>query len=212
MTPYSTGRFTNVLTLCFCLILSATFYSCGEDQPSETDEIETSGDSVHVVMEVPSPEEEIESETIREDMEHLSRLDSLNIQPGTVEASIAEWIRTGDGSKTFILDQVPFDGNDDDELTAEGRNQLDAIAAMLVAYPELSLEVEGHTSKAKNAIGAQAKKAASAARALWVKTKISLRGVDGKQLSSTGYGDEQLLPGLDPEDPAQKRISVKISK
>ncbi|NNE55964.1 MAG: OmpA family protein [Flavobacteriales bacterium] len=197
------------------LFSAITFTSCGEETPSapENDQ-ETTQTDQNTEQDSNGTENDPDASDAdsREDMKPMSALDSLNLPAGSAQASIADWIENGSGSQVFILDQVPLDGGDSDELSAEGRAQLDALAAMMIAYPELKMEVQGHTAKAKNAVGAKAKKTLSGARALWVKTKISLRGVDGSQLTSSGYGDEQLLEGVDPEAAEQKRIAVMVSK
>lgn len=128
---------------------------------------------------------------------------------GSMEKELSDFIATGSGTQTFALDKIPFEGED---LSAEGKEQLDNLSQMLKDHPELQVEIQGHTAAANNAIGRTAKKTASGTRAMWVKTKLVFRGVDGKQLSTKGYADEQLLEGIDPKDDAQKRLVVALTK
>jgi len=120
-----------------------------------------------------------------------------------------DFIANGSGTQTFVLDKIPFEG---EEVSAEGAEQLDHLAAIFKANPDLRAEVQGHTSEAKNAVGRTAKKTASATRAAWVKTKLVFRGVDGKQLDAKGYADEQLLEGIAPDAEEQKRLVIALTK
>ncbi|MGB0423945.1 MAG: OmpA family protein [Flavobacteriales bacterium] len=128
---------------------------------------------------------------------------------GSMEKELSDFIATGSGTQTFALDKIPFEG---EEISAEGKEQLDHLAQMLKDHPELNAEIQGHTTAADNAIGRTGKKTASGTRAIWVKTKLVFRGVDGKQLSTKGYADEQLLEGIDPKDDAQKRLLISLTK
>lgn len=150
------------------------------------------------------------ADEIREDMEGMDSMDAdMTFAEGSAEATLADFIANGTGTTTIVLDKIPFEG---EELSAEGKEQLDHIAEILKAHPDLKCEIQGHTTKAKNAVGATTKKTASGVRALWVKTKLSLRGVEGDQLESNGYGDEQPMAGVDPEDESQKRLALVMTK
>lgn len=170
----------------------------GDEAQGMIDEIEQVVDSV--------------ADDARENMEMITSIEGVEIAPGSIEANIYDWMENGEGNQVFILDKIPLEGEESDELSPEGKAQLDALAAMLLAYPETTAEIQGHTTAAKNAVGKTAKTTASGARALWVKTKLSLRGVPGSQLNSKGYGDEQPMPDYGPEDPKQKRIAISLSK
>lgn len=143
-----------------------------------------------------------------EDMDEMESIGATYAE-GSMEADLLDFMDNGAGSKTFTLDKIPFEG---DEISAEGKAQLDAIAEMLKNHPDLTMEIQGHTRQADNAVGRTAKKTASGARAAWVKTKLVFRGVDGKQLSTKGYADEMLLPELDPKDDGQRRLTMAMTK
>jgi len=128
---------------------------------------------------------------------------------GSWEWELIEFIESEDMMKVFELDQVPFDG---EELPAEAVIQLDNLAEIHSNFPFLKIEVQAHTTAAKNELGKKTKMAASKARALWVSTKLKLRDVPKEQLSSKGMGDTELLKDLEPDDKAQRRIMAVISK
>jgi outer membrane protein OmpA-like peptidoglycan-associated protein len=153
------------------------------------------------------------SEASHEGGDDMEMMDSKGTDLGFAEGSWAwslqDFMDNGSGTKTFILDKIPFEG---EEISVEGNQQLDDLAALLKAHPDMMAEVQAHTPAADNAIGRTAKKTASTARAAWVQLKLKTRGVDGKQLSSKGYADEMLLENLDPKDEAQKRLAIVINK
>jgi len=74
------------------------------------------------------------------------------------------------------------------------------------------MEIQAHSSKAKNGASRIAKKTGTKARAVWVSTKLNLKGIESSRLSSSGMADKQLLEGIDPEDKAHKRIMAVLTK
>ncbi|MEY2924644.1 MAG: hypothetical protein RLZZ337_1192 [Bacteroidota bacterium] len=123
---------------------------------------------------------------------------------------IKTWIAEGTGLKTITLDAINWEG---EELTAEGRAQLDLIANILEANPNLKAEIQGHTAKKGNAVEDKAAKAASGLRAAWVKAKLMIgHDAAAKNLTTKGYGSERPMEGIDPTDDRQKRITIELSK
>lgn len=130
-------------------------------------------------------------------------------QPGSWEYEVLEFIESEEMTATFNLDKVPYEG---EELPAEAAIQLENLAEIASSFPYINIEIQAHTTAADNGAGRVAKKTTSKARALWVATKLSLKGVENSRLSSTGMADESLLDGFDPEDKAHKRIMAVLSK
>lgn len=133
----------------------------------------------------------------------------LGFAEGSWAAGVQDFVNSGTGSKSFTLDQIAYEG---EELSADGKKQLDDLAALLKSSGDLKAEVRCHSREAKNAVGRKTKKAATKVRALWVKEKIKARGVDGSQLSANGMADEELLDGVPGDDDAQRRITVMLTK
>jgi outer membrane protein OmpA-like peptidoglycan-associated protein len=147
-----------------------------------------------------------------ENMEAMPVIEGHTIAVGSVEADIYDFATNGSGEMVFILDKIPFGEDSEEELTEDGQAQLDVLSSLLKNNPDLKCEIQGHTAQADNAVGRTAKRTASGLRAKWVQTKLALRGVDGSQLSSKGYADDELLEELDPKADAQKRIAVKLNR
>lgn len=211
--PLRTGGFALALLAAGIFTLSA----CGDGDHDHGDladdaagHIENAADHAEEIVEEAVETVEAETDSLRNDMDEMSSLNAnLNFADGTMEKDLMSFIANGTGTKTFVLDKVPFEGED---LSAEGSEQLDHLAEIFKANPDLTAEIQGHTPEAKNAVGRTAKKTASAARAAWVKTKLVFRGVEAKQLNAKGYGDEELLEGIAPDADEQKRLVIALTK
>ncbi len=194
----------------FLIMLASCGGESNADHGTVIENAQDAGLAVEEVVENAGDAIDEAAAEVREDMESMSTLpaDMIFVE-GSVEYSIKDFIENGTGEQVFILDKIPLEG---EEVSVEGNEQLDKLAALLKANPEVMCEVQAHTPKAKNAVGAAGKKTWSKARAMWVKAKLNLRGADGDQLTAKGYGDEQLLADLDPEADEQKRIALLLKK
>jgi outer membrane protein OmpA-like peptidoglycan-associated protein len=191
----------------FFICCMITFVSCGGDAPASDPEVahgEHEGDD----MDHDHDGSDADGHD-HDDMDGMEAKTTGELAAGSAEAKIQDFITHGTGTMVVVLDKIPFEG---EELSDEGNAQLDALADMLKNNPNLHIEIQGHTTQAKNAVGATTKKTLSGARALWVKTKLSLRGAAASQMDANGYGDEMLLPEIAPDDEAQKRIAIAMSK
>ncbi|MFT5227791.1 MAG: OOP family OmpA-OmpF porin [Urechidicola sp.] len=218
----SGGGFMKPLIVALALLALVFFgyKSCSSGEHSHGDQ----GDHGHHTEEVEKAVDDAMSEleddhlglekSVPDHGEDIEAMDTkgLGFVKGSWAYSLSGFLAHGNGSKTFTLDKIPFDGKDDDEISAEGTAQLENLAKILNAYPNVNAEIQGHTAVAKNAIGRTGKKAASKARALWVQLKLKAMGVAGSKLSSKGYADENLISSIAEDAEEQKRIVVKFDK
>lgn len=96
---------------------------------------------------------------------------------------------------------------DSHELTAEATALLDRIAAALMSddLTRYKFLVEGHT----DATGTEPhNKGLSERRAGSVFDYLALKGVPATRLAAAGFGEGKLLPGVDPNDPSNRRVEV----
>jgi OOP family OmpA-OmpF porin len=102
----------------------------------------------------------------------------------------------------LILEGVTFEAGGS-MLTTEARAILDRVAASLIAYPTVVIEVAGHTDNT----GSRAHNLAlSLARAVAVRRYLISRGVSGEVLLAKGYGpDDPVASNATPEGRAQNR-------
>jgi chemotaxis protein MotB len=96
-------------------------------------------------------------------------------------------------------------------LTGDNLPSLDRIAALLDAYPDLSIRIEGHTDSLGDAA---ANLALSQQRAEAVKQALIERGAEPERLTAQGLGSER--PIADNETPAgraeNRRVEVYVSE
>jgi len=154
-------------------------------------------------------EQNEENAKVNDDMEHTASDGDLNFDEGSWAWSIQHYLTSGSGENSFTLDKVPYEG---DEISAEGKEQLDNLAALLKAYPDMNVLVKGHSRIGDNAIEKTTNKASSKARALWVQAKLSNRGVSGSQMKAKGIGGDELLADVDGKDMLQRRITIEFEK
>jgi len=89
------------------------------------------------------------------------------------------------GEKTLVLEGVTFESNSD-RLTKESEGILDKVAASLSEFPDLRIEVAGHTdSQGSEAFNMKL----SERRAASVKAYLVGKGVRAENLSPKGYGE-----------------------
>ncbi len=104
--------------------------------------------------------------------------------------------------KTLTLKHINFESGSA-SLTANSKYELDNLVTGLNAYPNVSIEVAGHTD---NVGDAAANMALSAARASAVAKYLSDRGISLNRIKPRGYGDSKPLVANDtPENQSKNR-------
>jgi len=145
--------------------------------------------------------EEVGNEMVKED--------GLNFEENSWAWSIQNYLANGTGESSYTLDKISYEG---EELSAEGAAQLDQLAKLLNAYPDMKVVVKGHSRLGDNAIEKNANKVSSKGRALWVQGKLASRSVSGKQMKAKGMGGTELLDGVDPKDMSQRRVTIQFEQ
>ncbi|MEQ1438299.1 thrombospondin type 3 repeat-containing protein [Fontimonas sp. SYSU GA230001] len=110
--------------------------------------------------------------------------------------------------KNFILRGVKFEF-DSDRLTPAAREILNEVAQTLQAYPNIDVELEGHT----DAIGSDAYNLGlSERRANAVKVYLEGRGVKGKRMKPVGYGESRPIATneTDAGREENRRVELKV--
>lgn len=103
---------------------------------------------------------------------------------------------------------INFDRNKD-VLRPEARSFLEEIAELLNSQSDNweTLSVSGHTDTTGRA---SRNTQLSKERAAAVVRFLTERGVDAGRIESDGFGSSRLLPGLDREDPAHRRVEFSF--
>lgn len=96
-------------------------------------------------------------------------------------------------------------------LTSESNEQLDNIAAMLKAYPNVNIKIGGYTD---NTGSADVNKNLSTDRANAVRQGLIDRGIAANRLSSEGYGDAHPVADNSTEEgrAQNRRIALRVTK
>ncbi len=110
----------------------------------------------------------------------------------------------------FILKGVKFEF-DSDRLTPEAREILNDVAGTLEGYPDVKVELQGHTDN----IGSAAYNVGlSERRAIAVKRYLADRGIAADRMSPMGYGQAQPVDSNDTEEGREnnRRVELKVNE
>ncbi|WP_157622842.1 OmpA family protein [Solimonas soli] len=109
----------------------------------------------------------------------------------------------------FVLKGVTFATNSD-ALSDEAQGALNNVAEVLQAYPDVKVEVGGHTD---NVGSAAANKSLSQRRARSVVQFLAGHGVDAGRMQAVGHGATQPIESNGTEEgrQANRRVELKIS-
>jgi OOP family OmpA-OmpF porin len=108
----------------------------------------------------------------------------------------------------FILKGVKFEF-DSDRLTEDAKKILVEVAATLQAYPDIKVELQGHTDN----IGTDAyNQGLSERRAIAVKTFLAGASVEADRMTPTGYGEAQPIDTNETEEGREnnRRVEMKV--
>lgn len=137
----------------------------------------------------------------------------LNVPENGIENQLVKFItdssRPVDETTWFNFDRLLFDTGSA-TLQPSSQEQLNNIAAILKAYPNVHVKIGGYTD---NVGDAAANMQLSQARAQNVMNAIVAAGVDPSRLESQGYGeDHPVADNSTPEGRAQnRRIALRVT-
>ncbi len=118
---------------------------------------------------------------------------------------------TSPATSNVDLPGVTFDFNSS-TLTASARKQLDELAKALSfnLYADKPFLIAGHT----DATGSEYyNKALSEKRALATKTYLATKhGIDQGRIETNGFGEQELLSTVAPDDGRQRRVEIRVIK
>lgn len=169
------------------------FKFCGEKEPAI---VSLAAASLESSAPAPPEEEEEEPEEVEEPVEEIEEVEEPEIEEPVIRKTI-----TSDEVKAFdIAVQFPLNGT---RLNSSFYDELDRIAGLMKTYPDLSLEVTGHSCDLGDSNG---KKAVSQTRANVVKTYLIKKGVSANRIQTKAMSDSQpVLPNSSEENRAKNR-------
>lgn len=110
--------------------------------------------------------------------------------------------------KNFILKGVKFEF-DSDRLTEAAKVILNEVAGTLQGYPNIDVELEGHT----DGLGSDTYNLGlSERRAITVKTYLTGRGVGAARMTPVGYGESRPIDSNETEEGREenRRVELKV--
>ncbi|MBS1801028.1 MAG: OmpA family protein [Acidobacteria bacterium] len=138
----------------------------------------------------------------------------LNIPQFGVENKLLAFIQDSskqvDSTTWFNFDRLTFDTGKA-TLQASSEEQLNNIAEILRAYPNVNLKLGGYTD---NTGDPAANMALSTARAKNVMDALVAKGIDASRLASEGYGDQYPVGDNSTEEGRQqnRRIALRVTQ
>ncbi|NDK55390.1 OmpA family protein [Pontibacter fetidus] len=138
----------------------------------------------------------------------------LNIPPNGIESKLVAFIedenKAPDKTSWFSFDRLNFDTGSA-RIQPESQEQIDNIAKILKAYPQVNIKIGGYTD---NVGQPAANLKLSQERAVAVKAAIEKLGIDASRLEAEGYGEKHpVADNTTEEGRAQnRRIDVLVTK
>ncbi|MEM6963176.1 MAG: OmpA family protein [Bacteroidota bacterium] len=133
-------------------------------------------------------------------------LSNINFTAGSVGEKFEDWLSSGAaGTKNFRFNHLTFaKGSENISDTTEVNN----LAAVLKAYPNVHIEVGGHTDSGGNA---DANMTLSQKRAEAIKAQLIAQGVSKDRVAAKGFGSS--VPTTDnAEDAANRRVEIRVTQ
>ncbi|TKT90939.1 sodium-translocating pyrophosphatase [Dyadobacter frigoris] len=130
-----------------------------------------------------------------------------------VEAALLDFIKSDkkvDKETWFDFDRLLFKTGSD-KLEQKSKEQLENVAEILKAYPDVAIKLGGYTD---NTGDAAANVKLSSERAESVKKSLEDLGIDKSRLEAEGYGEEHPVASNDTEKgrAENRRISIRVTK
>ncbi len=136
-------------------------------------------------------------------------LSGITFAAGSAGKQMMDYINgSGEGLSTFTFNNLNFESGSA-RIAGDSGVEVDNLAAIMKAYPDVKIVIEGHTD---NDGAAAANQTLSEARAMAVKSRLITDGIDGARIDTKGYGatnpvaDNSTAEGKS----ANRRIEVKI--
>jgi OOP family OmpA-OmpF porin len=113
-----------------------------------------------------------------------------------------------EGKRSLVLDGVNF-VTDSADLTPESQDILDRVAESLADWPEVKVEVGGHTDTVADAAYNQS---LSQRRAESVRRYLMHKGISGKRLRAKGYGETHPVATNDTAEGRMRNRRVELTR
>lgn len=137
-------------------------------------------------------------------------LDKITFAAGSAGDQFVSFIEGGfEGDSRFRFNNLNF-ATGSAQITGESGVEVDNVAAILAAYPDVTIKVEGYTDNTGNAAN---NKTLSQARAESVKAKLIGAGIDASRIEAEGFGDANPVGDNSTEEgrASNRRIEIVVT-
>src|SRR5262245_31346485 len=133
----------------------------------------------------------------------------IAVPEGSFNYSVATWLANATDTtvpKRFVFEDLNFETGST-RLTPESNATVNALAAVLKAYPAVAVALEGYTD---NTGDPAANKQLSLDRAAAVKALMVSGGIDGGRITTTGNGQDKPVAPNDTEEGRAKNRRLEL--
>ncbi|MBT8229337.1 MAG: OmpA family protein [Bacteroidia bacterium] len=135
-------------------------------------------------------------------------LDNIQFVAGSAGDQIMKYINGGfEGDANFKFNNLTFDTGKA-AMTAASAGEVDNIAAIMKAYPNVKISIDGYTD---NTGDAEANVQLSKARAEAVKARLIGAGVAGDRLKTFGHGSDNPVADNNTEEGRNENRRIEIN-
>lgn len=145
------------------------------------------------------------------DEEAKAALDKITFAAGSAGEQMVNFIEGGfEGDPLFRFHDLTF-ATGSAAIDGETGKEIDNVAAILKAYPNVKVRVEGHTD---NTGDAMANEKLSQARAESVRARLIADGIDASRIEAKGYGQNNPVASNDTEEgrAQNRRTEIRLIK
>jgi outer membrane protein OmpA-like peptidoglycan-associated protein len=123
----------------------------------------------------------------------------LSVAEGSLPYSLSRWLAdTTDTAipRRFVFDNLTFETGSS-RLTPESSATVNALVAIMTAYPNVAVRLEGYTDNTGDPVANQR---LSLERADAVRSTMMTRGIAGQRIATAGHGPENPVASNDTEE------------
>src|SRR5215472_1866686 len=137
---------------------------------------------------------------------------SISAATGSLNYNLLHFLAdsSAQAPQTFVFDHLNFQSGSS-QITPDSLKGVNDLAQILKAYPNVQVQVTGHTDNSGNA---EANQALSLARAEAVKTALVGQGISAERVATQGFGGARPIASNDTEEgrARNRRIELNVTR
>jgi outer membrane protein OmpA-like peptidoglycan-associated protein len=137
---------------------------------------------------------------------------SISAATGSLNYNLLHFLADGSAQapQTFVFDHLNFQSGSS-QITPDSLKSINDLAQILKAYPNVQVQVAGHTD---NTGTSEANHALSLARAEAVKTALVNQGISADRVATQGFGEDRPIASNDTEEGRahNRRIELNVTR